>query len=166
MSTAARVREATAGDLALIQWMLYLASQRPGSDPPPFESSLHEPRNMRFWRDWPRDNDIGVVAEEDGRPVGAAWARHFSGEDLWPWDDPAVPVLVMAVEAGSRGKGIGKALLEALIARARERGEGALDLLTGTYNEVAINLYLSCGFERVRSFGLAVRMRLALTGGP
>ena len=89
-------------------------------------------------------------------------ARHFSGEDLWAWDDPEVPVLVIAVEEGSRGKGIGRAFLEALIARVRGRGERALDLLTGTYNQAAINLYVSCGFERVRSFGLAVRMRLEL----
>ena len=48
-------------------------------------------------------------------PVGAAWLRVFSGRELGPWDDPGTPVLAIAVEPLSRGVGVGRLLMTALI---------------------------------------------------
>jgi ribosomal protein S18 acetylase RimI-like enzyme len=45
-----------------------------------------------------------------------------------------------------RGRGIGRALLEATMAAAREEGATGIDLNTGTTDTVARALYESCGF--------------------
>jgi ribosomal protein S18 acetylase RimI-like enzyme len=158
-----RVREATAADLPFVQRMLFEAANRPGDDWPPFEDSMREPRNVRFWTGFPRPGDIGMVAEDGGIPVGAAWIRAFSGEDLGPVDDPAVPVLAIGVAEGCRGRGVGGRLMNAVIAQARNSGVQAIDLTTGDFNEAAVRLYHSCGFQDTARFGDAVRMRLRLT---
>jgi ribosomal protein S18 acetylase RimI-like enzyme len=46
-----------------------------------------------------------------------------------------------------RGRGIGRALLEATTAAAREAGATGIDLNTGTTDTVARALYESCGFS-------------------
>jgi ribosomal protein S18 acetylase RimI-like enzyme len=46
-----------------------------------------------------------------------------------------------------RGRGIGRALLEATMDAAREAGASGIDLNTGTTDTVARALYESCGFS-------------------
>ncbi|HEY4778857.1 MAG TPA: GNAT family N-acetyltransferase [Solirubrobacterales bacterium] len=46
-----------------------------------------------------------------------------------------------------RGRGIGRALLEATMAAAREAGATGIDLNTGTTDTTARALYESCGFS-------------------
>jgi ribosomal protein S18 acetylase RimI-like enzyme len=46
-----------------------------------------------------------------------------------------------------RGRGIGRALLEATMEAAREAGASGVDLNTGTTDTVARALYESCGFS-------------------
>jgi ribosomal protein S18 acetylase RimI-like enzyme len=101
-----------------------------------------------------------VVAEDGGRPVGAAWIRAFSGEELGPVDDPAVPVLAIGVVEGYRGRGIGSLLMKELLTQARSSGVQAVDLTTGDFNEAAVRLYHSCEFQYTARFGDAIRMRL------
>jgi GNAT superfamily N-acetyltransferase len=113
-----------------------------------------------------RDGDLGVVAERPGAPLGAAWVRRFSGQELGPWDDPEVPVLAVAVERPFRGMGVGMALLKTLLAFATDEGVRAIDLTTGTFNEAAVRLYHSCGFVDIAQRGEAVRMRVVLHPGP
>ena len=50
------------------------------------------------------------------------------------------------VAPARRGRGIGRALLEATIAAAREAGAGWIDLATGETDTAARALYESCGF--------------------
>ena len=107
-----------------------------------------------------------MVADRNGVPVGAAWLRVFSGRELGPWDDPGTPVLAIAVEPLSRGVGVGRLLMTALIEVAMTSGVPAINLTTGTFNEVAVYLYHSCGFRDVAQQGEAVKMRLALANKP
>jgi GNAT superfamily N-acetyltransferase len=99
--------------------MLYEAANRPGTQWPEFEASMEEARNRRFWSGWMREGDLGVVAEDDGIQIGAAWIRSLAGDELSPIDDPEVPVLAIGVERDYRGSGVGGLLMDALIAEAR-----------------------------------------------
>src|SRR5271154_2937374 len=130
-SAGTSIRDAAPGDVPFMQRMLYeAANQGRGGSGPEFGPCINEPSNARFWVGWPRGGDIGVVAEESGQPVGAAWARYFSGKELLPWDEPNIPVLVIAVEARCRARGVGTLLMGGLIDLAEASGAPALDLTT------------------------------------
>ena len=59
----------------------------------------------------------------------------------------------MWVVPAMRGKGVSKAILEALEARAREERVGLLRLETGIANHAALALYERAGFTRCGPFG-------------
>lgn len=60
-------------------------------------------------------------------------------------------ILTLAVAPAARGKGLGRALLNAVIAEARQRGAGAIFLEVGTDNPAALALYAGLGFANVGS---------------
>jgi ribosomal-protein-alanine N-acetyltransferase len=58
-------------------------------------------------------------------------------------------ILTLAVAPHARGKGFGRALLMAAIARAQEQAADAMFLEVGTDNPHALALYAGLGFARV-----------------
>ena len=86
------------------------------------------------------DERATFIAERDGRWIGLATGVA---------DDPDGPgsILVgMFVDAAERGRGVGRALVEAVTAWARAREAGCLALWVGSANNPAIALYAACGF--------------------
>ena len=79
---------------------------------------------------------IGFVAEADGVMIGQLTLRLLEGRGG----------LGMVVAAGQRGRGVGRALIAAAVAAARERALVAIDLDVFAHNTGAIGLYRSCGF--------------------
>jgi ribosomal protein S18 acetylase RimI-like enzyme len=75
---------------------------------------------------------------------------------------PEVPELSMGVAAAFRGRGVGGALLEALLERAIAEGVGALSLSVEDGNP-AVRLYERHGFERLFRVGNAWTMKVELT---
>jgi ribosomal protein S18 acetylase RimI-like enzyme len=155
------LREAGPSDVEFLKEMLYQAANRPGEAWPPFDECINLERNRRFWMEWPRPADIGVIAEESERlAVGAAWIREFQPQErLSPYDEPGVPELAIAVRDGYRGKRIGDALMDRLIRCASERGLTAISLSTGTFNTAALRLYERHGFREIARRDEAVRMK-------
>lgn len=80
------------------------------------------------------------VAEVDGVAVGQAFGR------LDP-DGASVHAFAMWVAPDARGKGVGRLLLEAILAWGRDAGATLADLWVTEGNEVAEELYRSAGFE-------------------
>jgi ribosomal-protein-alanine N-acetyltransferase len=58
-------------------------------------------------------------------------------------------ILTLAVTPMARGKGLGRALLQAAISRARELGAQTMFLEVGTDNPAALALYAGLGFAKV-----------------
>ena len=59
----------------------------------------------------------------------------------------------MYVEPDRRGAGVGRALLDALEAAAREKGVARLVLETGIHQAAAIALYRAAGFTQIDCWG-------------
>ena len=90
-----------------------------------------------------------AVDRASGERVGAAWYRLLTEEAPgYGFVAPGVPELGMGVAEAFRGRGVGGALLGALMERARAEGFGALSLSVEDGNDPAARLY-----ERTASRG-------------
>jgi ribosomal protein S18 acetylase RimI-like enzyme len=90
------------------------------------------------------ENIAYVARAENGNPVGFIWViESTSGftAAAFAW------IMCIYVEAGARGKGIGRKLMGLGEKWARERGLIDIILNVSNENEVAIGLYESLGFE-------------------
>jgi putative acetyltransferase len=139
-----RVRPAEPGDArALValaesvgreegRWMLTTDTWRPVSEERKYLGAVR------------RHPDAAVlVAEEDGRVVG----RLSVSRDPHP-ASRHVADLGLMVAADRRRRGVGRLLLEAAVKWARSAGVRKLELHVFPWNEPAIRLYETFGFER------------------
>ncbi|MBX3737217.1 MAG: GNAT family N-acetyltransferase [Candidatus Didemnitutus sp.] len=87
------------------------------------------------------DLTVSRVAVRDGQPVGAAliarrgWTSRLAG---------------MAIVPEARRTGVGRALMDQLLAEARARGERAMVLEVIEQNAPAVQLYEACSFKKIR----------------
>jgi GNAT superfamily N-acetyltransferase len=114
------IRNATAGDGEFLADMLVAAvNWSPAWKPRSRRRVLAAPATAHYIAGWPRDTDLGVIAEAGPGPVGAAWVRFFTAEDPgYGFVAPGVPELTVGVAAAWRGRGVGRSLLGAVAARA------------------------------------------------
>src|SRR5687767_253555 len=82
-----------------------------------------------------------LIASRSGRPVGCGAVRRI--------DQRMGELKRMYVHPQERGRGVGRALLDALEAQARALGLGRLVLETGIRQTEAIALYQRCGFKNI-----------------
>jgi [ribosomal protein S18]-alanine N-acetyltransferase len=108
----------------------------------------------------------GVLLQIDGEDAGMA---------LWRIAAAEAELLTIAVRAARRRRGAGRALLGAVIERARREGAREIFLEVGVDNEGARSLYSQAGFEeagrrpgyytRPAGFADALVLRLVLNDG-
>ncbi|MFD5634773.1 GNAT family N-acetyltransferase [Streptomyces sp. NPDC127077] len=133
------------------------------------EQLAAEPHAARYLVGWPRRDDFGVIAQTDaGEPIGAAWARHL------PESDPGygfvaadVPELTLGLLPEHRGRGHGRALMEALI-RAAAAGPAPAARLSLSVEDgnPAAHLYTALGFTPVGRSGNSDTMVLTVQTCP
>lgn len=108
---------------------------------------IDEGRNRAFFSRF-------LAPSEDGMLLGAWRDADLLGYACLYWSftsvDPAETVLMndLYVDPAHRCQGIGRALIEASAAVARERGAQRLEWMTATSNETAQRLYDSTGAQR------------------
>jgi len=90
------------------------------------------------------DHHAVWVAEDEGRVVGLVTASlrptlYHSG--------PSALIDELVVDANARGQGVGRALIEAVVTWALQRGASEVEVSTGMDNEAAQALYQRCGFR-------------------
>lgn len=86
-----------------------------------------------------------LLALRGGAPVGCGAVRRL--------DRDAAELERMYVVPAERGRGTGRALLDALEAEARELGAARVVLETGVRQRAALELYASAGYARTEAFG-------------
>jgi ribosomal protein S18 acetylase RimI-like enzyme len=153
--TGVVVRRGGAQDVRFLRDMLHHAyywKERAPEDTGPGPVAL-------YVKAWGRPGDTAVIAIDGGFPAGAAWYRLFPRERPgYGFVDERTPELAIAVVPNARGKGVGSALLGALLDRARVEGYDRISLSVDRNNAGAIELYERHGFERVREEDDSVTM--------
>jgi GNAT superfamily N-acetyltransferase len=144
------IRDLTPGDARFLRRMLATAllwsrRRRPLLVTAPVLVRI--PQLAIYHRDWGRAGDTGLVAEEDGRRIGAVWYRFFTDEEHGDgYVDPETPELAIAVARSRRGRGVGRALMEAIHERARRDRIRRIALGVDAGNP-ARRLYLALGYR-------------------
>ena len=90
------------------------------------------------------------VLRVDGRPAACGGLLVVDAKD---GAEAYGEIKRMYVRPAFRGAGYGKAIVDRLEERARERGVGVLRLETGIHQVEAIGLYERAGFRRIAPFG-------------
>jgi L-amino acid N-acyltransferase YncA len=86
-----------------------------------------------------------LVAQVEDQIVGWASLNRFNARAAYD----QVADFSVYVERGWRGKGVGRTLLDSLMARARALGFHKMVLAAMAFNTAGIALYTRAGFERV-----------------
>jgi ribosomal protein S18 acetylase RimI-like enzyme len=149
--------EATRGDVALrdagpddaeaIEFVHYAAREAVYGGkvvdwPPP---GPDRPGRVERWRTWLSSPDVScIVAERDGRILGFCTIRPSRDDDA---SESEVEMPTLYVHPDAWGRGLGRALCDACVARARDRGFRALTLWVLAMNERARRFYDAFGFE-------------------
>lgn len=131
------VRHATAGDAELLAAMLDAFNTEFG-DPTPGTEVL-----TRRVRGFIESGEMIYLLGGDG-PDG--FAQVSFKPSVWS-DEPVGYLEELYVRPGRRGEGIGRAIMEAVLALARERGAAGMEVVTGESDTAARALYESVGFE-------------------
>lgn len=159
------LRPARPDDAAFLAEMLTVAADWRRDPPGPVEAVLAEPVFAHYVAGWPRPGDRGVVAVEDGQPVGAAWCRQFTDDDRgFGFVDGTTPELSIGVRSSIRGQGVGRRLIEELLEAERAAGVVQVSLSVEPDNP-ARRLYERLGFQPTGEPDGAVTMVRRLTGG-
>jgi GNAT superfamily N-acetyltransferase len=89
---------------------------------------------------WSLDNlsDTVYRMDEDGELAGAATVR---------WNKDPIEILELAVDKGRHGQGLGRRIIEYLLAEAQRRGKQALFVGTANSSIGNIVFYQKCGFR-------------------
>ena len=144
---ALRVRVARAEDEPFLWRMLATTANLPPAEPPTVARVQSDPGIAPYLADWGRAGDAGVIADVDDEAVGAAWYRLYDADHPgYGFVDARIPEISIGVETAWRGRGVGRALLQALVATARAEGHAALSLSVDARNAPALALYRSIGF--------------------
>ncbi len=126
---------------------LYDAIFIPEGQTPLPRTVLQEKALQNYYLDFGREDDTCLVAEAEGSLVGAVWARILSGEVKgYGYVDASTPEIAISVQREYRKKGIGTALLSAMLALLGKKGYKHASLSVQKQNP-ALHLYERVGFS-------------------
>lgn len=142
-----RIREIRKTEYSLLRDFLYDAIyQRDHKHPLPKEI-VDQPELSVYIEGFGKTDDNCLVAEVDGRPVGAVWTRILSGPVKgFGSIDGSTPELAISLCEQYRGSGIGTALMKRMLQLLREKGYTQVSLSVQKDNR-AVSLYQKVGFE-------------------
>jgi ribosomal protein S18 acetylase RimI-like enzyme len=140
----AKVRAMREPDHVCLPEFLYQAVFVPkGANPPP-RSIINDPEMSLYIKGFgARRGDVGVVAEQNGQVVGAAWTRIIPSHGHV---DSETPELAISLLPEFRGYGAGTKMMEKLFAVLRENGYAQTSLSVQKDNP-ALRFYERLGYK-------------------
>ena len=140
------LREIKETEYDLLKGFLYEAIFIPEGVAPPTREIIEQPELKLYYEDFGGGPaDLCIVAEDNGKVVGAAWTRIMN--DYGHVDDDT-PSLAISLYKEYRGKGIGTGLMERLLELLRDHGYKKVSLSVQKAN-YAVKLYEKTGFKTV-----------------
>jgi ribosomal protein S18 acetylase RimI-like enzyme len=140
------IRPLTLADEPFLWEMLYQALYVPEGHPPFPREIVQNPEISRYVQGWGKVDDLGFVALDEGKPVGAVWLRLLTGDHRgFGYVDETTPELSIAILPEYRGQGIGSKLIVHLLEKTQSY-YGAICLSVSADNP-AKRLYQRLGFE-------------------
>jgi phosphinothricin acetyltransferase len=97
------------------------------------------------WEAWDASHTLRLVAEGDGEVVGWAAVSPTSTRDVYR----GLARSAVYVAGRARGRGVGRSLMDELIARAERGGIWTIEAWMFPENEASVALHLRCGFRVV-----------------
>ena len=153
------IREIRREEIPLLDDFLYEAIFIPKGVAAPPRSIIENEDLQVYVRDFGQaPDDVCLVAECDGRVVGAVWTRIM--DDYGHLDD-RTPSLAISLYKEYRGQGIGSQLLRRMLALLREKGYRQVSLSVQEDN-YALRMYQKAGFEILSTAGGEALMRCRL----
>lgn len=140
------IRKITDKEYPLLEDFLYEAIFIPqGAEPPP-RSIINNAELQVYVKDFGKyPDDRCLVAETDGKIVGAVWVRIM---DDYGHVDDETPSFAISLYKDYRGHGIGTELMRKMLDVLRESGYGKASLAVQKANH-AVKMYKKVGFEVV-----------------
>lgn len=140
------IREIKPSEYPLLEDFLYEAIFIPDGIELPPKSIVQEPElQVYVSRFGEEKDDRALVAEVDGKVIGAVWTRIMP--DYGHIDDET-PSLAISLYKAYRGLGIGTALLQAMLSLLKESGYVRTSLSVQKAND-AVKLYQKVGYKVV-----------------
>lgn len=141
------IQELQKQEYPLLDHFLYEAIFIPEGVNPPPKTIIASPELQVYVEHFGESkDDLGFVAEVDGKIVGAVWVRIMN--DYGHIDDET-PSLAISLDKEYRGFGIGTAMMKEMLALLKSRGYSRVSLSVQKAN-FAVKLYRKVGFEIVR----------------
>ena len=138
-----KIRKITKEEYPVLEDFLFNAIfLPPGAEPVPREI-IFEPEIYIYVENFGNKDDCGVVAEHDGKIIGAAWTRIIQA---YGHIDNKTPELAISVLPFFRGQGTGSKMMKGLFDLLRERGYKRTSLSVQKDNP-AVRFYERLGYE-------------------
>ena len=140
------IRKLRDDETELLKNFLYEAIYIPDGIQPPERSIIERPELSIYYENFgngPADNCL--VAEEDGKIIGAVWTRIM--EDYGHVDN-YTPSFAISILPEFRGRGIGAELMKEMLKLLKEQGYEKASLAVQKAN-YAVKMYRKVGFEIV-----------------
>ena len=141
-----KIRKLRPDENELLKDFLYEAIFIPEGVEPPERSIIEKDELKLYYEDFgSKKDDCCLIAEEDGKVIGAIWSRIMN--DYGHVDDKT-PSLAISLYPEYRNKGTGSSLLREMLKELKQKGYPQVSLAVQKDN-YALRMYEKAGFEKV-----------------
>lgn len=139
------IRELNSNEYNVLEDFLYEAIFIPEGETLPPRSIIDQPELQIYIHEFGKENDNALVAEIDGKIVGAVWTRIMND---YGHIDNDTPSFAIALYKEYRGLGIGTEMMKHMLKILKKKGFEKASLAVQQAN-YAVKMYQQVGFEIV-----------------
>lgn len=141
------IREMKPNEVNILKDMLYEAIFQPDKTNLLPREVIEQPELSIYIDNWGQLDDVCLVAEVDGKIVGAVWTRILAGEIKGYGNiDDCTPEFAISLYKEYRNRGIGTDLMKLMLQRLKALGYKQASLSVQKEN-YAVKMYESVGFQ-------------------